>query len=44
MVSRIRHDVGMVEGCWIEDNVRKVVGGGGSTFFWIDNRVGGVPL
>jgi len=24
--------------------VRKVVGGGSSTFFWTDNWVGGVPL
>jgi len=44
MVSSIRRGVGMVEGCWFEDNVRKVVGGGGSTFFWIYNWVGGVPL
>jgi hypothetical protein len=31
-------------GSWFEDNFRRIVGGGSSTFFWTDNRVGGVPL
>jgi hypothetical protein len=44
MVSSIRRGVGLSEGSWFEDNLRRVVGGGGSTFFWSDNWVGGAPL
>jgi hypothetical protein len=44
MQSRIRGGVGWGDGSWFEDNVRRVVGGGGTTFFWTDNWVGGVPL
>ena len=33
MISRIRRGMRLWEGSWFEDNVRKVVGGGGSTFF-----------
>jgi len=44
MISRIRRGVGLGEGRWFDNNVRHVVGGGGSTFFWTDNWVGCVPL
>ena len=44
MVSSIRRGVGLSEGSWFEDNLCRVVGGGGSTFFWSDNWVGGTPL
>ena len=44
MVSSIRGGVELVDGSWFEDNVCRVVGGGGSTFFGLDNWVGGVPL
>ena len=44
MISSIRRGVGQWEGSWFEDNVRRIVGGGGSTFFWSDNWVGDVPL
>ena len=44
MLSSIRSGVGLGEGSWFEENIRKVVGGGGSTYFWLDNWVGGVPL
>jgi len=44
MLSRIRRGVGLGEGSWFDNNVRRVVGGGGTTFFWTDNWVGGVPL
>lgn len=44
MLSGIRCCVGLgVEG-WFDDNVRRVVGGGRSTYFWLDNWVGGAPL
>jgi len=44
MISSIRYGVGVLEGSWFEDNLRRVVGGGGSTYFWSDNWVGDVPL
>ena len=31
-------------GSWFDDNVRRVINGGGTTYFWTDNWVGGVPL
>jgi len=44
MLSGIRCGVGVgVEG-WFDDNVRRVVGGGRSTYFWLDNWMGGPPL
>jgi len=33
-----------VAGSWVDDNVRRVISGGGATYFWTDNWVGGVPL
>jgi len=36
--------VGLGAGSWFEDNVRRVVGGGSNTYFWLDNWVGGAPL
>jgi len=44
MLSRIRDGVGLVDGSWFNNNVRHVVGGGGTNYFWTDNWVGGVPL
>jgi len=44
MISSIRRGVGVWEGGWFEDNVRRVVGGGGSTFLWSDNWFGGVAF
>jgi len=44
MVSSIRGGVGLGVGSWFDDNVRRVIGGGGTTYFWTDNWVGGVPL
>jgi len=44
MITSIRRGVGVSEGSWFEDNVCRVVGGGGTIFFWSDNLVGGVPL
>ena len=43
-ISGIRGGVGLGVGSWFDDNIRRVVGGGGSTYFWTDNWVGGVPL
>lgn len=40
----IRAGVGLGVDTWFDDNIRRVVGGGSSTFFWTDNWVGGVPL
>jgi len=39
-MSGIRSKVGFGEGSWFEENVRRVVGGGSSTYFWLDNWVG----
>jgi len=36
MLSRIRGGVGLGVG-WFDNNVCRVVGGGGTTFFWTDN-------
>jgi len=44
MLSGIRGGVGMGVDSWFDDNVRRVVGGGRSTYFWLDNWVGGTPL
>jgi len=44
MLSGIRGGVGMGVESWFDDNVRRVVGGGKSTYFWLDNWVGGKPL
>lgn len=41
MLSDIRGGVGLGEGSWFEGNIRRVVGGGSSTYFWHDNWVGG---
>jgi len=43
-VVGIREGVGLGVRSWFDDNVRQVVGGGGTTYFWTDNWVGGVPL
>jgi len=40
----VREGVGSGVGSWFNDNLRRVVGNGGSTFFWTDNWLGGVPL
>jgi len=44
MVSGIRGGVRLGVGSWFGDNVRRVIGGGGATYFWTNNWVGGVPL
>jgi len=44
MLSGIRGGVGMGVESWFDDNVRRVVGGGRSTYLWLDNWVGGKPL
>jgi len=44
MMCGIRNGVGLGAGSWFQDNLRRVVGGGRDTYFWIDNWVGGVPL
>jgi len=40
LITIIRRGVGVSEGSWFEDNLCRVVGGGGNTFFWSDNWVG----
>lgn len=40
MLSDIQCGVGLGVESWFEDNIRRVVGGGSSTYFW----VGGAPL
>jgi len=37
MLLGIHDVVGMGVGSWFDDNVRRVVGGGGTTYFWTDN-------
>lgn len=37
MLSRIRGGVGLGDGSWFDNNVRRVVGGGDTTYFWTDN-------
>ena len=44
MVSGIRDGVRLGVGSWFHDNVRRVIGGSGTTYFWTDNWVGDVPL
>jgi len=44
MLLAIRSGVGVGAVDWFEDSVRRVVGGGGSTYFWLDNWVGGASL
>jgi len=44
MISNVRRGVEMGMGSWFEDNIRRFVGGGQSTYFWTDNGVGGVSL
>jgi len=40
MLARVHNGVGLGVGGWFDENVRKVVGGGRSTFF-LDGQVGG---
>lgn len=40
MISGIQRGVGFDEGSWFEENVRRVVGGGSNTNFWLDNWMG----
>jgi len=44
MMCGIRRRLGLGVGNWFEDNVCRVVGGGGTTYFWLDTWVGGTPL
>jgi hypothetical protein len=44
MICGVRSGAVLGVGSWFEDNVRRVVGGGTSTYFWLDNWVGGSPL
>jgi len=44
MMCNVREGVGSGVGSWFDDNSRRVVGNGRSTFFWTDNWLGGVPL
>jgi len=44
MMHGIRAGAAEGVGSWFEDNVRRDVGGGSGTYFWMDNWVGGVPL
>lgn len=44
MVSVIRGGAGMGVGSWFDENMRRVVGGGGNTYFWTDNWVNDAPL
>ena len=44
MICGIRNSAGLGVGSWFEDNVRRVVGGGTGTYFWLDNWVGETPL
>ena len=44
MICGIRSGVGVGAENWFEDNVRRVVSEGSSTYFWLDNWVGGAPL
>lgn len=43
MFCSIRSGVGLGVGSWFEDNVRRVVGGGSSTYFWLENWLGEHP-
>lgn len=44
MLYGIRSGVGVGVENWFEDNIRTAVGEGSSTYFWLDNSVGGAPL
>jgi len=44
MICSVCSGAGSGVGSWFEDNVRRVVGGGTSTYFWLDNWVGEAPL
>jgi len=44
MICRVREGVGEGVGCWFDDNVRRIVGDGGTTLFWFDHWVGESPL
>jgi len=37
MLFGICGGVGLGEGSWFEENIRKVVGGESSTYFWLNN-------
>jgi hypothetical protein len=43
-ICRLREGVGEGIGNWFDNNIRRVVGDGKSTFFWHDIWVGDVPL
>lgn len=44
MVFVIRGGAGMGAGSWFDENLRRVVGGGGNTYFWTDNWVNDASL
>jgi hypothetical protein len=44
MLSDIRGGLSVRAEGWFEDDVRRRVGGGSNTYFWLDNWVGGLPL
>ena len=44
MISVIRFGVGVSVDNGFEESVRRIIGGGGGTYFWLDNWVGGAPL
>ena len=44
MISAIRSSVEVGADNWFEEGVRRIVGGGSSTYLWLDNWVGGAPL
>jgi hypothetical protein len=44
MISGIRSGVGVGAENWFEDNIRRVVGEGSNTYFWLDKWVGSAPL
>lgn len=43
-MCRLREGLGEGVGCWFENNTRRVLGNGRSTFFWHDIWVGDIPL
>nr|ABN06021.1 Lipocalin [Medicago truncatula] len=38
MMCKVREGVGSGVGNWFDDNIRRVVGNGSSTFFWTDKE------
>jgi len=44
MLSDIHSGVGVGVESWFKENVRRVMGDGSSTYFRLDNWVGGAPL